>query len=94
MLVDSSRLSLDFSIKGTKDNPEISWDTKKAVSRAAEKTVQTGLEKGLEKIFGSLKTFDEEEKSKADSLKSDKDKREDDPLKNVLKGLFGKKKKK
>ena len=56
--------------------------------------MQTGLEKGLEKIFGSLKTFDEEEKSKADSLKSDKDKREDDPLKNVLKGLFGKKKKK
>ena len=84
-LVDSSRLPLDFIIKGTKDNPEIRWDTEKAVSRAAKKTVQTGLEKGLEKIFGSLKT---------DSLEFNKDKKEGDPLKNVLEGLFGKKKKK
>ena len=84
-LVDSSRLPLDFTITGTKNNPKIRWDTEKAVSRAAEKTVQTGLEKGLEKIFGSLKT---------DSLESNKDKKEGDPLKNVLEGLFGKKKKK
>jgi len=39
----------------------------------------------LEKIFGSLKT---------DSLEFNKDKKEGDPLKNVLEGLFGKKKKK
>jgi len=90
-LVDSSRLPLDFIIKGTKDNPEIRWDTEKAVSRAAKKTVQTGLEKGLEKIFGTFKNKTGEE---ADSLKSDKDTKEGDPLKNVLEGLFGKKKKK
>ena len=82
---------MDFIIKGTKDNPEIRWDTEKAVSRAAKKTVQTGLEKGLDKIFGSLKNKTGEE---ADSLKSDKDTKEGDPLKNVLEGLFGKKKKK
>ncbi|MFQ5708471.1 MAG: AsmA-like C-terminal region-containing protein [bacterium] len=107
LLVDSNRLPLDFIVKGTKDKPEIVWDMKKALSRTTESTIQKGLGKifgGLRKNTGeddskkststqaALKTTDTG--TKKDSVSTSKRKTEADPLKNVLEGLFGKKKKK
>ena len=102
-LSDSGRLPLDFIVKGSKDSQQIRWDMEKALSRAADRTIQKGLASGLEKLFGGKKETAKTERDTSvarDSLsgrqavESSEDKKPADPLKSVLEGLFGKKNKK